>query len=232
VSAEPVAQEADLHFTVYDNNAAKTYELNETINSSGIYLEFKPSLSVCNLCHTKEDYIEEWYLTENHALGIPVFGNEYALSCLEFDGITNKSKLCLAEEESRVILNPYSCMEEDVINASGKRFGFIDFGWIQGEEKTIICEILDNGTCTNESYIRIGESWQIPDDGILHLWLVAPGYTFCAKWIDMSYFSNEIVLEDRVNGMVLDWENETAWNPSLKSVFIPANGSAYEKLTK
>jgi len=256
-SAQPSSETEELeeenptikNSTAYDEQAGRTYEMNETINDSGIYLEFQPSVPLSTSDSTNEDY-----LTELHGVMIPIYGKEYALSCLEFDAITNKSKLCLADEESRVILSPYTCFSDN-INASGKRFGFIDFGWIQGEEKTILCEVFDNGTCTNEFYIHLGENWQIPDNGMLHLWRVAPGYTFCAKWIEISYFSDEIELEDDVDGIKLNWTEKSlgeekelmdivsgsvlhSWGreekdiPGLKSIYIPANSSAYEKLTK
>lgn len=235
MSAEPV-QEADLQFTVHDVYAMKTYEMNETINESGIYLDFYPPLSVCNLCHTKEDYIEGWYLTENHALEIPILDDAFLLSCLELNRSTKNSKACLAKEEQHVFLNPYDCNNgpddsANYIDISGEKYAFSDFS-PSGE--IIMCKIDSSGACQNLTPISsLGEDLVLPDDSTLHVWLVASGYTKCARWVEVSHFSYVVELEDGVNGIELTWTEKAIGKdiPGLKSIYISANSTAYQRLT-
>jgi hypothetical protein len=58
----------------------------------------------------------------------------------------------------------------------------------------------------------------------LHVWKVAPGYTFCSRWAEASVFSDIIELDSSY--LEFEDSNQTA----LKSITIPKNSSAYKKL--
>jgi len=253
-------------FAVYDAYAGLTYDMNETINDSGLYLEFYPPLSVCNLCcdscYTPHDYVDEWHLTENHAIEIPVLDDVFLLSCLELNSTGGNSKACLAKEEEHVPLNPVDCTtnldrtNHSYISILGKLYAFYQLNYA-GE--VIICELSDaiseNHTCEKYfSPIQEGNEIMLPYGSILHLWKAAPGYTRCAQWIEVSHFSNIVELENGLDDVELTWSNKTFGRekeiteivngtvlhrigreeydiPGLKSIYISANSTAYQRLT-
>lgn len=228
-----------LDFVVSDEDAAKKYNGYEILNSSGMYIIFDNPLKVCttpkdgDYTYCKSGAVDSNYdyASETHHISIPILDKSYKLSCLAFNKTSNTSELCLAKEENHAYLNPYQCVpfDEDFSNTldvDGRRFVFLDYKYY-GNYST--CEINSSGLCIDNLTLSMGESVNLTNGGILHLWKFAPGYTYCAAWVGLAYFSDEMRLEDGIGGIELVWENESS---ALKSVFIPANSSAYEKLTK
>jgi|GEM_PF-6732360 len=206
----------------------------QTVQEDEVSVRFEPPLPVYYSQHGAENQDRE-YLKVNQGVNVSILNKSFVLTCLEFDNRTNSSRVCLGDDEINEVLHGYYCDEYSptYLNINGKKIGFVDLSIKTDNVTAIMCELSDNETCEEKDWFRVPahESTPLPDGGILYIGVYQPcAYTFCNRYINISYFSREIILEDGVDGVKLTWENETSWNPSLRSISIPANSSAYEKL--
>jgi hypothetical protein len=260
-------------FIVHDDYAALNYTGEEIVNESGIYIKFQEPLKVCTAVYTEETtdcygacYCDNDYATETHEVSMPILDTDYKIGCLKFDKTTNTSKLCLIRVEHHEPWIQISCESsvdpfdentsdsKNYIDAFGRRYTFYDLDTLEDNRRVaVMCELSDNNTCKERITIPCGEELVFPDGGGLHLWRCVRAYAFCTSWVSISYFSDEIVLENGNDGVELEWAQKTLGReteiievvngsvrhrlgreevntPGLKSVFIPSGSYTYKKL--
>ncbi len=239
---EPQPFGMNYSFIIENAYTGKNLSAHEVVNETGIYIYFDDPLPKFGDSVPVESYETNLYSLErneaNHLL-ISVANRSYALSCFDYNTISKNSMVCLAEEKRHVYLNVYGCDEQGWFNSSDSnyiftsdgRYGLSGYGGsVDNYDYIAMCKILSSDACGYESKHRVGSNTYLPGGDIFHVWVYAPGYTLCASWAEVSLFTNEVVLEN-ADGVVLDW-NATTKNQRLKSIFIPANTSAFEEFVQ
>ena len=211
-------------FIVSDQYERKNYTETMTLNSSGLYLYFDPTVNMCgaNGCYpSHDDYSPE--ATEAHKVFLEMPNGEWVISRMRKDSTSEEFNV--ARETGFAFLLPYSC-ENKTINSTSGRWEMIDFGVIEGRTKLIMVNV-DNGT-----RITIPPATELQTgDEYIHVWDLFSNYTFCSKGAEVSVFSELLDLAGQ-DGVMLLWQNETSQNPALKSIFIPHSSPAFENLTE
>jgi len=216
---------------VADASIGKNYTLQETINQSGLYLKFEPAIPVC----TREEctYNWRWGLTERDRLILNIADENWVISDLEKNDSTEE--VAIAKEKEHGILHTYGCegaagMEEGditTIDVNGDEWGMADLERKGLEDREILFKISDE---TAQISVGEGETFQ-SGTGFIHIWVIAPGDPICAKWSEVSVFSDVVSLSAPESNVTLVWEDETSDNQALKSIFVPATSPIFEKLT-
>src|SRR3989338_7524111 len=201
---------------IQDEYAGKTYNKKELVNESGLFLEFDPVMPIC----TDKNCSREEYLTERHHVTLGINGKDLLITKLE------KNNVVLAKEESFAFLNRYSCAVEhdNTIKVGNKTFAVDEFYNRHEPNAIAVFYSLDSST-----RVELGPA-QTKEIGsaYLHVWYFGFDYTFCADWVGVSSLSEIINLTDE--NIVLTWENENSSNQALKSLYVPRNSAAFEKL--
>lgn len=214
---------------IHDFDAGREYNLTEEIDVDGLYLEFDPAIPVCPDCEDIKNLSQasEWIMTENHRLSIMIAGKRWVLSGLEKDA--DSAYVALGDEESYTILSPHidsgGC-DTRTLDVGDEEFRFKDFSCMYGPCEAMLAKVGEAGPM-----LRIGTTPKGYNGKFLRVWTFAPGYTYCAKWIDISSFFQLLDLADASNNVTLTWEDETSGNPALKSIFVPASSPIFDKLT-
>lgn len=141
--------------------------------------------------------------TETHRMKVWFLGEQWIIS--EMDApvastVTTETeifaggKVKLAKESVAGILNQGESLPVDNL-----KFQLDDLE-AHGDTTSAIMSILDaNGNILKKDKVNPGETKEFQINGKsykFHVYKVAPGYTFGAKWADVAIFSNELVLED------------------------------------
>ena len=213
---------------VHDFDAGREYNLTEDIREDGLHLEFDPAIPVCTDCKDIKNLSQasEWIMTENHRLSIMIGGKRWVLSGLEKDA--DSVYVALGDEESYTILSPhidFGGCDTRTLGVGDEEFRFKDYSCMYGP-----CEAMMAKVGEEDSMLRIGTTAEGYNGKFLRVWTFAPGYTYCAKWIDVSSFFQLVDLAEPANNVTLTWENETTPNPALRSIFIPRSSPIFGKL--
>jgi hypothetical protein len=163
--------------------------------------------------------------TETHRLKVFFLGEEWIISEMNApnndpstaaaDGLTNENQLVnggsvkLAKESVSGILNQGESLPVDDL-----KFQLDDLE-AHGDTVSAILSVLDaNGNVLKKDKVNPGQTKEFNVQGKtyrFHVYKVAPGYTFGAKWADVAIFSEELELED---GQDLDSDNNS--NPDYQ----------------
>jgi hypothetical protein len=164
--------------------------------------------------------------TETHRVKLMFLGEEWIISEMEApnndpdptlaaDGLTSESRLVnggsvkLAKESIAGILNQGESLPVD-----GLKFQLDDLE-AHGDVTSAIISVLDaNGNVLDKDKVDPGNTKEFNIKGKtyrFHVYKVAPGYTFGAKWADVAIFSQELELED---GQELDSDEDS--NPDYE----------------
>jgi hypothetical protein len=166
--------------------------------------------------------------TETHRLKVWFLGEQWIVSEMTApqndpssasgDGLTNENELVhggevkLAKEAVAGILN-----QGESLPADNLKFQLDDLE-AHGDTTSAIISIQDaNGNILKKDKVLPGETKDFNVNGKdyrFHVYKVAPGYTFGAKWADVAIFSEELKLAD---GQKLDSDNghNNGWKVSL-----------------
>ncbi|MFH1222487.1 MAG: hypothetical protein V1492_05380 [Candidatus Micrarchaeota archaeon] len=177
------------------------------------------------------------YETERHKVNINFMGEPWVIAEMQSpDGLVmtetkvqNGGYVILAKEAVSGILN--AAIQGDPQHQVGEslpfdnlKFRLDDVQDSQGNLSAIISVLDANDNILKKDKVAEGETAAIPVNGKtyrLHVYKVANGYTFGAKWADLAIFSDEIKLQDgqqldpdteRFNGwtVALGWKNKGA----------------------
>lgn len=229
----PTPKTVNNTYIVKDSDIGLSYNESETINESGLTLKFQKPIGICSMdvCDNfGGDPRGNYYNSEQHRLAIGTPNGNWSIVKLWKDG--NTTELVIAKEKERKIMNPYECRyaeSNETLHINGTTWGLGDFGPDFGYENRWAVVFIDINNSENK--IRVIENEIKPfGDDYLYVWRIAPGYTFCAKWVETSVFSEIINLTDSKNNVTVIWENETTSNPALKLIFIPRSSPIFEKL--
>jgi len=230
-SSEPITPDANIsakkwNSIILDGPTGGNYSETAAMNESGIFLEFEPAIPVCtaddcywtNYLNEKEFRIDE--ATDNHRVFFDMPNGKWMVARMRNNG--NDEKLELAKEREGKFLQQCS---NDTIRAGNRTWSMLDFE-ARGNDVMLILNSTEEGQLL---YIKKGEYVKV-DDEYLYARVLAPGYTFCSSWAEVSVYSETISLTDQSSNTTLVWENESSGNPSLKSIFIPKNSQAYARL--
>lgn len=223
----PVAETS----VVTDAHIGANYTLQETINQSGLYLEFEPAIPTCTGKECGDNW--EWDRSERHRLILNIADENWVISDLEKNN--SMEAVSIAKEKEHGIMHTYGCgdtagMEEGdiaTINVSSEEWGMADLerrGW---ENREIFFKISDE---TSQISVGDGETFQSGRE-FIHVWVITPGDPICAKWTEVSMFSDVVSLSAPENNVTRVWQNDTSNNPALKSIFVPRTSPIFEKLT-
>ncbi|MFH1520375.1 MAG: S-layer protein [Candidatus Micrarchaeota archaeon] len=159
----------------------------------------------CTKSNSSNDYTEctEDYETATHKVKINFLGEEWIISQMEHpgdDGLTNEYELqnggtvWLAKEAVSGILNQGESLPIDDL-----KFQLDDLE-AHGDSTSAILSILDaNGNVLKKDKVDPATTKEFNVNGKtyrFHVYKVAPGYTFGAKWADVAIYSKELELSD------------------------------------
>jgi len=152
------------------------------------------------------------YLTSAHKVEIKFLGEDWIISEMSnpTSSLTNENNLAtggyvkLAKESVAGILNQGESLEVDDLTFQ------LDDLEAHGETTSAIFSVLDaNGNVKKKDTVAPGITKEFSIDGTiyrLHVYKVAPGYTFGAKWADVAIYSKELKLQ---HGTKLDPDYDT-----------------------
>ncbi len=155
--------------------------------------------------------------TETHRLKVYFLGEEWIISemtapvdtLLNENTLVNGGSVKLAKESVGGILNQGEFLQVDDL-----KFQLDDLE-AHGDTTSAIISVLDaNDNVLEKDKVDPGDTKEMMVNGKeyrFHVYKVAPGYTFGAKWADVAIFSHEIECED---GQELDSDENT--NPSYE----------------
>ncbi len=155
--------------------------------------------------------------TETHRLKVYFLGEEWIISemtapvdtLLNENVLVNGGSVKLAKESVGGILNQGEFLQVDDL-----KFQLDDLE-AHGDTTSAIISVLDaNDNVLEKDKVDPGDTKEMMVNGKeyrFHVYKVAPGYTFGAKWADVAIFSHEIECED---GQELDSDENT--NPSYE----------------
>ncbi|MBI5046420.1 hypothetical protein HZC07_01680, partial [Candidatus Micrarchaeota archaeon] len=180
------------------------------------------------------DISSSYFRSDDHRLTIDVAGVSWVLADLrrlaanEAVLLSDSSSISLGKEKFGGIFNVGESFDVD-----DDEFTFSNYR-VSGNNVQVI---LDSETKSFSFYVCSGPSKIL--NYSIKIWKFAPGYTFSASWLDLSFFSDLVSFEnsdfDRNVSFVWDNESPTVWedknksNPRLKSIFIPKSSSTFEK---
>lgn len=207
-----------------DDYSGDTYKVLEISGERGISISLTPGISVCvDLCDKEresyEDWVDSnnWHLTENHRLIFNISGHRWVLTTLRKN--QNQTRIAIGKEES------VGFVSEDGIETL----------YLDGEELRLFdrhgrdLKIGLDGNDTTKRNISTEEIVEY-QGRYLKTWWYHTDYSGKAHaW--MSSLSYILDLSEPENNLILEWENETSWNPALKSIFVPRSSPAFEKLS-
>ncbi len=194
----------------------------------GVLACTQPQNNDYSFCVDSGDSADLKDATETHRVRVRFLGSEWIISELRppnsdpnpataGDGLTNENNLVeggsvkLAKEAVGGIVNQGESLEVDDL-----RFQLDDLE-AHGDTVGAIISVLDaNGNILEQDVIRPGQTREFNINGRVyrfHVYQVAPGYTFGAKWADVAIFSAE--LECR-SGEDLNADEDN--NPNYKCV--------------
>jgi hypothetical protein len=231
-----------------------------TVNNLGYTLKFKGTsddlgIPVCTTPTNSTHYelCSTDYLTSTHKMAVKFLGQDWIISEMSPPTTTETSETMLvnggyvklAKEAVGGILN-----QGESLTADDLKFQLDDLE-AHGDITSAIISVLDaNGNVLKKDTITPGATKEFIINGKdyrFHVYKVAPGYTFGAKWADVAIYSKELKLQDGVKldpdydsnkywTVYLGWKNEGA-SPTdtapdhLRTVILYAQGSDIQRLS-
>lgn len=144
--------------------------------------------------------------TQNHKVKIKFLGGDWVLTkvdnptttILNETNVVSGGEINLAKESVGGIVNVGDSL--DAGNGLKIRLDDIKEGTTATEQSAIISVVDANGAVIKQTTVTPGTTQTISTAGgvqtRVRVFKTAPGYTFGAKWADMSVISNELVLKD------------------------------------
>jgi hypothetical protein len=195
-------------FIIQDKTNHKNYTADLSEEGNKLQIVFDPPIP------ENPDQTDDWNRSDRHRLILNIFEEEWVIAKL------NSSTLRLAKEKENAVVYKYDSGKPiQAFNVSGKKIVLERMEGKGPEMFAYFCE-LENITCKNRFNLTEGDSKQFAQES-LHLWRTA---IWWPAWAHASVFTDTIEL----NTTYLEFEdpNQTA----LKSIIIPKNSSAYQKL--
>jgi hypothetical protein len=153
------------------------------------------------------------YQTETHKVKVMFLGSEWIISDMDASGTINRSSETLVDNGGSIKLAKESM--SGILN-QGESFDLGDVLLVlddleaHGETTSAIVSIVDkNGNVLKKDKVSPSSTKEISAGGKtynIHLYKVAPGYTFGAKWADLAVYAQELKLED---GKKLDSDKDS-----------------------
>jgi len=184
-------------------------------NDHGIPVCTTPTSNDYTYCKSTDGNLD--YATETHKVYVWFLGEQWVISEMSPPTTTvtsdslvvNGGYVKLAKEAISGLLNQGESLETDNL-----KFHLDDLE-AHGDTTSAILSVLDaNDNILKKDKIAPGETKEFNIQGKtyrVHVYKVAPGYTFGAKWADMAIYAKELTLE---SGKYLDEDQET--NPNWK----------------
>jgi len=206
--------------------------------------------------------------TASHKLPVYFLGQQWIISsmtppqCLNVTQATTSANPCLTSENTLVNGGDVQLAQEsqsgvlnvgDSLAVGNLKFQLQDLVAISGSESAIISIMDANGNVLKQDTVAPGETTTYTLDGQqykFHVYTVAPGYTFGAKWADVAIYSNTLDLQDgaqldQTNGDNPDYQVSLGWknldgapgsqaqeNPdALRTIVIWANQNDIQSMT-
>ncbi|VVC04758.1 Uncharacterised protein [Candidatus Bilamarchaeum dharawalense] len=166
----------------------------------------------CTKANVSDDFTSctEDYRTASHKVKVKFLGEDWIISQMELPGgsieneyqLTEGGAVWLAKEAVSGILNQGESLPID-----GLKFQLDDLE-AHGDTTSAILSVLDaNGNVLKKDKVDPATTKEFNINGVtyrFHVYKVAPGYTFGAKWADVAIYSKELELR---NGDKLDESN-------------------------
>jgi hypothetical protein len=212
-------------------------------------------IPVCTTPSNTTDYsqCDEDYQTATHKMDVNFLGDQWVISDMEppTTPLTTETTLVaggeikLAKESVAGILN-----QGQSLTADGLQFRLDDLEAISGNIAAIVSVLDANGNVQAQDTIAPGETKEFEINGNdyrFHVYKVAPGYTFGAKWADVAVYSQELQLQSGEKldpnyntnpywTVYLGWKNEGASSTDtlpdhLRTIVLYAQGSDIQRLS-
>ncbi|MFH1685145.1 MAG: hypothetical protein ABH983_02460 [Candidatus Micrarchaeota archaeon] len=198
--------------------------MKETLDENGISIIFTPAIPVCTDTRDEESRCILWGYSENHKIVLDIFGKEWLLA--KYMKKENGTLVVLGKEESGDRIHQYEC-DNETIQAGNIGIGFWDYGYNDNGKRYFTLGSINGSkiNLTEGDMIRYEDGYiKVSSEGMCTM-------IYCNLWVEVSSLSEVINLSDKANIVTLTWENESSWNPALKSIFIPQSSPIFEKLT-
>ncbi len=161
--------------------------------------------------------------TETHKVTVKFLGEDWIISSMSNPTTTGASNSNLNSETGLIAGGTVKLAKETIsglvnqgenLPSGGLKFQLDDLE-AHGETTSAIISVLDaNGNILKKDKVTPGTTKEIAVNGNkyrVHVYKVAPGYTFGAKWADMAIYQKELTL---TNGQRLDQDENT--NPGYR----------------
>ncbi len=237
-----------------DNIVGKVNDVAYTIKFKGQSDDL--GIPVCTTPSNGSNYAQcdSDYMTSTHKMAITFLGDQWVISDMSppTSSLTTETTLVpggvikLAKESIAGILN-----QGQSLTANGLQFKLDDLEAISGNIAAIVSVLDANGNVQAQDTIAAGETKEFQINGNdyrFHVYKVAPGYTFGAKWADVAVYSQELQLS---SGQKLDpnyntnpywtvylgWKNEGAATSTdtlpdhLRTIVLYASASNIQRLS-
>jgi len=222
----------EFSFEVGGDYGRYVYMGKQRVDGSGILIEFEPAIpvSAADLERDEWESYEKWlllnrrYLSENHRLAFNISDQQWLLAKMR--NYENQSEVVLGVEETSGLIygsNPRLGYQESEIEIDGKQLRIFD----RPCHHSIIVG-LENDSDSNET-ITAGEIEEYKGK-LIKIFDVRRTY-HGLLYGDAIVFSRLVNLSDPEYNVAIKWENESSWNPALKSIFIPKSSPLLEKLS-
>ena len=227
-----------------DSTTGEDYQMNLTIGSDGLTIEFENPLKVSSNARQGDENqsYEEWYkenrlrLLENQRANLDINNNRWVITELEKGPDT--TKFILGHEVVSTTLSSGfgSNPSNDSAIIDGKNLTFKNVGagifpdnsnlYLYNANLTYFDGVKENNfTITEGSIIPFG-------DGFLKAGEIVPPFAMGTNSVEITFLSEILNLTDPMNNVTIEWVDPDSWeNASVKSIFIPRSSPIFEKLT-
>lgn len=219
-SATNAVETDNTNFT--DEFSEEVYNLTQSTGSDGMTLRFNPPVEVCS------DYNPAaiGLLTEDDHVRINISGQVWVISKLE-NG-PNDTSLVLAKEGTGAVLLANQLNQSVLLD--GDNLTFEDYDNPQNGY---------HGANNIETFSYRNQTFDMTDgetipfqDGYLRIWSSSGTYQFGPYYVDLSYLTDQIDLEDPANNVTVGWvDSNTCGNMSVSTIFVPRSSPIFANLT-
>lgn len=213
------------NFSVMDWDAGINYTETVSLNSTHLEMRFEPAIPVCSRPCYEEGGFNNDYTTDTHHLVLTTPSGNWSIARLRYANSSQSTELALGFETWHGILNLGESFPIDNYN-----YTFLDMEFRDDYlYDALFCK--NESSCNNSNVLRF-EQGKIEslDSKYLKIWYIAPGYTFAARWVKLSAFSDIANVTDPSSNATLVWVNGTTENPALKSILVPRSSPIFQKL--
>lgn len=173
-------------------------------------------------CKSDAEYADYAYATEAHRVHVKFLGEDWVITGMSAPvvDVSNEIEVAagghvkLAKEAVAGIVNQF-----ESLSVAGLRFQLDDLETHAGRTAAVISVLNSDDEVLKMDTVYPGQTIEFNIDGAvykLHVYMVAPGYSFDAKWADMAILSDEIKIEDgqefdEDSGRFPDWQSFVGW---------------------